>query len=37
MTLARRLQAEDGLSLNASLAAVGLLQAAAQNTAPPVA
>jgi hypothetical protein len=32
MNLARRLQAEDGLSLNAALAAVGLLQAAAQNS-----
>jgi hypothetical protein len=34
MSLARKLQADDGLSLNASLAAVGLLQAAAQNTPP---
>lgn len=32
MDLARQLQANDGLSLNASLAAVGLLQAAAQNS-----
>lgn len=32
MALARRLQAEDNLSVNASLAAVGLLQAAAQNS-----
>ncbi len=33
LNLARRLQAEDGLSPNASLAAVGLLQAAATNSA----
>lgn len=32
MDLARRLQTEDGLTQNAALAAVGLLQAAAQNT-----
>lgn len=32
MALARKLQAEDGLSPNAALAAVGLFQAAAQNT-----
>lgn len=35
MVLARRLQSEDGLSLNASLAAVGLLQAAAANATAP--
>jgi hypothetical protein len=34
MDLARKLQAEDGLTLNAALAAVGLLQAAAQNSTP---
>jgi hypothetical protein len=33
MALARRLQAEDGLTANASLAAVGLIQAAATNVA----
>jgi hypothetical protein len=33
MALARRLQAEDGLTVNASLAAVGLIQAAATNVA----
>jgi hypothetical protein len=33
LNLARRLQAEDGLTLNAALAAVGLLQAAATNSA----
>jgi len=37
MDLARQLQANDGLSLNASLAAVGLLQAAAQNSTTPAA
>ena len=34
MALARRLHSEDGLSLNAALAAVGLLAAAAANTDP---
>jgi hypothetical protein len=33
LNLARRLQAEDGLTLNSALAAVGLLQAAATNSA----
>jgi hypothetical protein len=37
MAQARRLQADDGLSQNAALAAVGLLQAAAVNSAAPTA
>jgi hypothetical protein len=37
MALARKLQADDNLSVNASLAAVGLFQAAAQNSTPPAA